>query len=1007
MLRQLWKSLARLHLLSPMKKIILSAFLFVSSISLAQSGFSGIQEQSLHYMGMGAHADAYWDSVRISEGAPANVQTPVTVQGSCTLNKRVFGWHPYWVGTVYNNYQWNLLSDLCYFDYAVSPTTGNNTNSSYNWATSGAVTAAINNGVNVHICATLFSSHTTFLGSTTAQQTFINNIISDLQSRGGKGVNIDFEGMGASNSAAFTAFMQNLSTQLHAAIPGSELSMALYAVDWSNVFDIPNLTPYVDLFIIMGYDYYWSGSTTAGPDDPLYNFQTSYNYTLTRSITFYLAQGMPSSKLLLGLPYYGREWETTGSTIPSATTGNFSSSRTFNVIMNNASGYYSTPLYDPVSFTPYFSFQVSSAWRQCFWENPYSMKRRFDVVNQRNLGGIGIWALGYDDGYTDYWDAISQRFTNCAVVPCSDTIWDMGGPSRNYYNDEDYVTTIAPSGATQVSLTFSQFNMELNYDSLYIYDGPDDTYPLLGAYTGTNSPGTVTSTGGALSIKVHTDGNTVAAGFTAIWSCSIDNVNPVTTVNGPSSWVTQNFTATFTDTDNGGSGVAECFYQVADYPVEWDANNASGFSHSEFTNWIPSHWIGVTGTWTWSPGVQVQSDEALANTNCYSPLAQDLSDSYLYSWKGMINGTGNNRRAGLHFFCDSANLPNRGNGYFVWFRADQDMLEIYEVINDVFSLRASFPLIINTNQWYDWKVIYNRTTGKMSVYQDQIFVGSWTDSTPKMDGDYISLRSGNCNYQIDELNVYRSRSANSSVNVSVGSPSSDVRYESQMMSQAAQVSSIIIDSVGLFSNPSTQFFQVDWTVPDLSSIPLDGVTFPDIDTTTNLTQIQAWWFPATDTNSDIAEYRYCFGTTPGDSDFVAWTSNGLSLSVTVPATLVPGQWYYLGLRAVNGAGLVSLTDTSDGQVADLGLSVHEPIQGWTIYPNPATTELILTANSTALVEEVKIYDSNGKLALSVQVPMNASVNAPIKIDVTSLSAGRYTLVIYDGEMPAITTFIKQ
>jgi len=181
----------------------------------------------------------------------------------------------------------NLMSDLCYFDYTVSPNTGNNTNASFAWSTSTAVTNAIANGVNAHICATLFSSHSPFLASSSAQQTFITNIINLLQARGGKGVNLDFEGMVASNSAPFTAFVINLSNQLHAAIPGSEVSIACMRFDWSAVFDIASLTPYVDLFIIMGYDYYWSGSTTAGPEDPLYDFQTGYNYTLTKSITYY------------------------------------------------------------------------------------------------------------------------------------------------------------------------------------------------------------------------------------------------------------------------------------------------------------------------------------------------------------------------------------------------------------------------------------------------------------------------------------------------------------------------------------------------------------------------------------------------------------------------------------------------------------------------------------------------------------------------------------------------
>lgn len=990
-----------------MKKLLVSLLILTANLAVAQNN-SCIQEQSLHYMTLGAHPDSFWDSVRVAEGAPANVSPPTQTMGTCALNKRVFGWHPYWVGTVYNNYQWNLLSDLCYFDYAVSPNTGNNTNASYNWSGSGAVTAAIANGVNVHICATLFSGHSTFLASTTAQQTFINNIIADLQSRGGKGVNIDFEGMTATNSAPFTAFMQNLSNQLHSAIPGSEVSMALYAVDWSNVFDIPNLAPYVDLFIIMGYDYYWSGSTTAGPNDPLYTFQTSYPRTLTSSIDFYLAQGMPTSKLLLGLPYYGREWETVGSTIPSATTGNFSASRTFNTIMNNASGYYSTPQYDPVSFTPYFSFQVSTAWRQCFWENPYSMKRRFDVVNQRKLGGIGIWALGYDDGYTDYWDAISERFSNCAVVPCSDTLWDMGGPSRNYFNDEDYVTTIAPTGATQVTLAFSQFSMELNYDSLYIYDGPDATYPLIGAYTGTNSPGTVTSTGSSLSIKVHTDGATTSPGFTAIWSCAVDNTIPVTQVNPPGTWVTQNFQTGFTDSDVG-SGVEKSYYQVADFNgTEWTSNGADGFMNDDFdATAINPQWTPYQGIWAINAGWLEQTDEANSNTSLSAPLTQNLSNRYLYHWQGAISGTGTNRRAGLHFFADNPSLPNRGNGYFVWFRVDQSQLQFYEVTNDVFTLQATYPMTTNAGQWYDWKVVYDRITGKMEVYQDNAFIGAWTDATPYSTGNCVSLRSGNCVWQVDNFQVFRSRFTNGNVNVTVGTcPACDIRYENTSPNiSSGLIRSINRDSAQLFSNISQAYVDVDWTAPNFTA-PLDGSS-SDIDTTTNLTLIEGNWVMGFDPNSGVVAHWYCIGTTPGDSDFVAWTNVGLGTSFSIPATLVAGQWYYVGLRVENGAGLFTPIDTSDGQVADLGLGTKDYLQSWNVYPNPATEQITISGCETSWVTEVNIYDAAGKLALSVHTQTGVQSGLPIVIDVYSLSAGNYMLDLTNGSRHAFTPLIKQ
>jgi len=273
-----------------MKKIVTLLALCSFFVSAGQNS-SSVQEQKQHFSNYSFTKESDWDNLRNTNDhiLPASTaRQAVTNASNCTLsNKRVFGWHPYWNGSTYTNYQWNLLSDFCYFDYTVNASTGANSNSSFVWSTSAAVTAAISNGVNAHFCASLFSSHSTFLGSSSAMQTFINNTISMLNSRGGKGVNIDFEGMVAADKAPFTAFIQNLSTQLKAANPNYEVSIALYSVDWSAVFDIPNLKNYVDLFIIMGYDYYYGGSATAGPEAPLYNFETTYNYTLTKSITYY------------------------------------------------------------------------------------------------------------------------------------------------------------------------------------------------------------------------------------------------------------------------------------------------------------------------------------------------------------------------------------------------------------------------------------------------------------------------------------------------------------------------------------------------------------------------------------------------------------------------------------------------------------------------------------------------------------------------------------------------
>src|SRR3989344_6123149 len=156
-----------------MRKIFTISFISLSFIFQAQTK-SILQEQAELYSKYNYTNDADWDALRAKENgtvpnSTAKINTSNELQ-TCTLNKRVFGWHPYWVGTAYNNYEWNLLSDLCYFSYDASPTTGNNTNGSFAWSTSNAVTTAINNGTDVHFCVTLFSSHSTFFASSTAKQ---------------------------------------------------------------------------------------------------------------------------------------------------------------------------------------------------------------------------------------------------------------------------------------------------------------------------------------------------------------------------------------------------------------------------------------------------------------------------------------------------------------------------------------------------------------------------------------------------------------------------------------------------------------------------------------------------------------------------------------------------------------------------------------------------------------------------------------------------------------------
>jgi len=973
-----------------MKKVFLFA-VFIGQIAFAQKSIH--QEEAEKYAAYHLETDAQWDSLRSTYGTEKAVRAKDF--RACNLQKRVYGWHPYWSNGLQSNYDWNGLTDLCYFSYEVNSVNGNAV-STHGWSTAAVVTDAQANGVNVTLCVTLFSDFTTFFGNSTAQQTLITNLISLVQARNAKGVNIDFEGMGASHKVPFTNFMINLCNQMHAAIPGSEISIALYAVDWSAVFDMAALNPYVDLFIIMGYDYYWSGSTTAGPGDPLYNFQTSYNYTLTKSITYYLKQGASQNKLLLGLPYYGREWSTSSTALYSGTTGS-SNSVTYKTFRQNASGNYSNRQWDGISFSTWYpSTRAGTPW-QCFIDDEYALSKRFDIVNQRGIGGIGIWALGYDDGYNNFWNLIRNKFTDCATVPCTDTIYDMGGPQRNYYDNESYVYTIAPTGASNVSLNFASFNTELNYDTLWIYNGNSTAAPLIGIYHGTTSPATVTSTGSALTIRFKSDNATVASGWQAIWNCTIDNIAPTTLIATPNGWQTTNFTTNFTDTDNvGGTGIEKSFYQILEYTgTEWRANNARGFFSDNFDVAIHPDWTSQVGTWSINSGYLRQSDQTNANTNIWAPLTQNLSNRYIYHFQGKIDGTGANRRAGFHFFCDDATQTNRGNSYFVWFRVDQSVCEFYKVTNNVFTLVSSVPMTINANQWYDYKIFYDRITGKMEVYQNNNFIGEWTDFSPISNGNAISFRSGNCDFMVNDLKVYRSR--NASVTVSVGQANTnDIRYQNPNPTQAScRIKSITKDNAHNISAIASQDVNIDWTPP--STTIVDDGTSLDIDTTYSLTQLSANWNTCIDTNSAVVKYWYSIGTNVNATDIVSWTDNSLNTNIThTGLSLIPNQMYYINVKAENGAGLESSISNSDGQLVLSPTSIQNEFTNFNVklYPNPTSDFCILSYSIAEEIQiEIDLMDAIGRKIRLQNVKSQVKGYYEIIIDKNSLnlSSGVYML----------------
>lgn len=584
---------------------------------------------------------------------------------------------------------------------------------------------------------------------------------------------------------------------------------------------------------------------------------------------------------------------------------------------------------------------------------------------------------GVNWNWAKYYLLINNSPTINTVTTATGTFTDNGGSTGNYTDDLRSLTLIQPVGATSVTLNFTSFSTETGWDYMFIYDGATTSSPLIGQYDGTNSPGAVTSSGGSLLVEFRSDCATVAAGWVASWTSNIvvatgtDSIPPTTAVATSGGWETANFTANFTDADNaGGSGLEKSYYQVIDFNgTEWRANSNNGFLADNFDVAIHADWtVGSVvpgGTWSINSGALFQNDEANGNTNIYASLNQTLSNRYLYNFYGKIDGSGTNKRAGFHFFCDDATLANRGNSYFVWFRVDDQLLQIYKVVSDAFgSPVVSIPFTTIAGQWYDYKIIYDRITGKISVYRDNALAATWTDSSPYSTGNAISFRSGNANFAINELKIYRSRYPASAAITVGAATTNDIRYQNPNPTTfSAKVKSICADSAGNLSAIFYQNINVDWTPPSAPDTINDGLG-ADITVTTSATQLSANWSSSFDPNSDISRYFYAIGTTPGATDIVNWTDNWFYDTATVTGlSLIDGQTYYFSVKAENGAGLQSTVFTSNGQTVQLptGIPENNSAEEINVFPNPFTNNAMVRYQLSGPTKvSIALYDVLGK-----------------------------------------------
>lgn len=113
---------------------------------------------------------------------------------------------------------------------------------------------------------------------------------------------------------------------------------------------------------------------------------------------------------------------------------------------------------------------------------------------------------------------LCSPLTSQTTSGTSGILYDSGGPSGGYQNNQNCSLLISPGNCTDsIRLIFSAFSTESCCDHFRVYDGTSTSGALLLNASGYSIPAAVKATSGNMFIQWNTDGSVTSSGFAATW----------------------------------------------------------------------------------------------------------------------------------------------------------------------------------------------------------------------------------------------------------------------------------------------------------------------------------------------------------------------------------------------------------------------------------------------------------------------------------------------------------
>jgi spore germination protein len=219
------------------------------------------------------------------------------------------------------------------------------------------------------------------------------------------GWQLDLEYIDPKDKVYYTQFVQRAAARLHR--EGRLLSIAVvprfsdlypdvapgrefHGGEWGAPYDFRALGRVVDFMTLMTYDHH-SSATPPGP---------VAGYDWVKAALEYATGRVPRQKILLGIPFYGREWVQSGDDTSAH-------SLSFADAQDRLEQWQVAGLWDPRWRTPWFQYSDIDGLHTGWYENSRSLEAKLELMQAYHLRGFAAWRLGFED--PAFWSLVTEK----------------------------------------------------------------------------------------------------------------------------------------------------------------------------------------------------------------------------------------------------------------------------------------------------------------------------------------------------------------------------------------------------------------------------------------------------------------------------------------------------------------------------------------------------------------------------------------------------------------------